>query len=127
MVPVPLVATMATLKDVLKAVSRIEDELARVRGEMATKIELGQVRDGLAKLDAKVDAHRAETAAGFASLERELEGHADPVHADLEADIVAIHKGLVRANIRGIPKELPSQVRAKGERPSKPAKKRKVR
>jgi ferritin-like metal-binding protein YciE len=111
---------MATLKDVLKVVSRIEDELARVRCEMATKIDL-------AKLEAKMDAHRAETAKGFANLERELEGHADPVHADLEADIVAIHKGLVRANVRGIPKELPSQVRAKGERPSKPAKKRKAR
>lgn len=118
---------MATLKDVLKVVSRIEDELARVRGEMATKSELVTIREDVAKLDAKVDAHRAETAEGFANLERELEGHADPVHADLEADLLAIHKGLVRANIRGIPKELPSQVRAKGERPSKPAKKRKAR
>jgi len=51
-----------TLKDVLNAVARIE-------ASMATKAEL-------AKLDAKVDAHRAETRKGFADLDEELSGHA---------------------------------------------------
>jgi hypothetical protein len=107
-----------TLKDVLHAIAKLDGKVDAQRTEL--KAEIAQVRED-------VNAHRTETAKGFAALDKELTGHADEVHRDVEDDIRAIHKGLVRANVRGIPKELPSQVRAKGERPSKPAKRRKAR
>ncbi len=50
-----------TLKDVLDAMARLEKGQAEIRAEMATKSEL-------AKVDAKVDAHRAETAASRAEM-----------------------------------------------------------
>ena len=79
----------STLKDVLKAISEMRDE-------MATKADL-------AKLDAKVDAHRAETKAdaakagsrfdhvdkGLAELDRDLTKHMD-VHREIEKDIAAL-------------------------------------
>ncbi|MBX3228713.1 MAG: hypothetical protein KF837_15440 [Labilithrix sp.] len=52
--------------------------LAAIRAELGAKIDA---------IDAKVDAHRAETAKGFAALDRELTGHADPIHRDIERDI----------------------------------------
>jgi len=62
------------------------------------------------KLDAKVDTFRDVISSG----RQDARG--------LEADVLAIHKGLVRAKVPYIPKDLPSQVRTKSERPSKPAK-----
>jgi hypothetical protein len=60
------------------------DAIAQVRNEMATKSEL-------AKLEAKVDAHRAETARGFAELDRELTRHAE-VHREIEKDIEVLKR-----------------------------------
>lgn len=55
-----------TLKDLLDAMSRLETRLEsgqrEIRADMATKTDL-------AKIEAKVDAHRAETAKGFADLD----------------------------------------------------------
>ncbi len=61
-----------TLDDVLQAI-------AQIRSEMATKKEL-------ARIEAKLDAHRTETAKGFADLDKELTGHAN-VHREIEKDI----------------------------------------
>lgn len=110
-----------TLKDLMAAMARLEKGQAEIRDEVA------EVRADVNAHRAETDAHRKETAAGFTRLERELEAHADTAHRDLDEDVAAIHKGLVRAKVPGIAKELPSQVRAKGERPSKSMKKRKAR
>lgn len=69
-----------TIRDVLEL-------LAKMREEMVTKAEHRA-------LEAKVDAHRAETAKGFAELDRELAGHSAEVHRRLEADIEALKKRL---------------------------------
>lgn len=74
-----------TLRGVLNAVARIE-------ASMATKAEL-------AKLDAKVDAHRAETRKGFADLDEELSGHAK-VHREIEKDIEALKRRPARTAAR---------------------------
>ena len=66
-----------TLKDVLKVI-------AEMRGEMATKADL-------AKLEAKVDAHRAETKKGFADLDKALTQHMG-VHREVEKDIEALKR-----------------------------------
>lgn len=101
-----------TLRDVLAAI-------AAMRAEMATK-------DALAAVDAKVDAHRAETAAGFAALDAELSDHSAVAHRNIEKDIIALHRPLVRAKIAGIPAELPSEVRRRDGKPAT-AKKRTAR
>jgi hypothetical protein len=75
-------------------IAKARADLLRVEANLSGAIEA--LRDDLTRVEAKVDAHRAETAKAFAALEKELAGHADPVHAELEADIAAIHKGLVR-------------------------------
>jgi hypothetical protein len=130
-----------TLKDVLAAIVELRSQVADVRTDVARldgKVDAHrtETKADLARLDGKVDAHRtetdahraetaahrAETAKCFASLEAELEGHSDPVHKNLESDIRALHRPLLRAKFPGIPKDLPSQVRAKAERPGKPAK-----
>jgi copper chaperone CopZ len=68
-----------TLKDVLKALSRLESRLesslAEVHGEMATKSELAKIDAKVDTLGAKVDAHRVETARGFEDLDRDLDEH----------------------------------------------------
>lgn len=74
-----------TLRDVL-------DAIAQMRREMATKTEL-------AKVEAKVDAHRAETAKGFAELDRELTKHAE-VHRELEKDVEALKRRPARTAAR---------------------------
>lgn len=103
-----------TLKDLLKAVTTLGAKIDNVRAELKADI---------AAVDAKVDAHRAETAKGFADLEHELSRHADPLHRDLEADIRVLHRALLRVPAARVPKELPSQVRAKaGAKPKAPAK-----
>jgi ferritin-like metal-binding protein YciE len=141
-----------TLKDILAAITELRSEtkadIARLDAKVdahraetlahraetdahreETTAHREETKTDIARLDAKVDAHRAETdahraetAKGFAALEAELEGHSDPIHKNLEADIRALHRPLLRAKIPGIPKDLPSEVRAKAARPSKPAK-----
>ena len=74
-----------TLKDVLKV-------LAEVRRDMATKADV-------AKLDAKVEAHRAETRKGFDDLDKELAGHAS-VHREIEKDIEALKRRAPRTAAR---------------------------
>lgn len=101
-----------TLKDVLAAIAkltmRVDATESNLRGEIkAVRVELGAKLDAL---DAKVDTFRDV----LASTRQDTEA--------VTADIVTLHKGLVRAKVPGIPKDLPSHVRAKGERPSKPAK-----
>ena len=130
-----------TLQDLADMISKLatKDELAAVRANIeAVRAEVKTVRAEVNALDAKVEAHRADTAAhradtaahriataaGFAALDVELGRHAEKTHRDLDDDITAIHKGLVRAKIPGIPKDLPSQVRAKDARPSKSPKKK---
>ena len=90
-----------TLKDVLEAIAQLRTE---------TKAELAQFRmetkAELAKLDAKVDAHRAETQAhrletekGFRDLDRELTKHAD-VHRELEKDVQTLKRRPARTAAR---------------------------
>jgi hypothetical protein len=76
-----------TLKDVL-------DAIAILRAE--TKEDLRGVE---ARLEAKIEAHRRETsehrretAKGFVDLDRELAGHADPVHRKLEEEMAELRK-----------------------------------
>lgn len=74
-------------------------------------------------VDAKVDAHRAETAKGFASVERELAGHADPIHRQLEGLVLSMHGAMVKAKMPGIPSRAPASFVTQ---PKAPAKKRAV-
>lgn len=67
-----------TLKDVLNAI-------AQLRAESATKADLSRV-------EAKVDAHRKETAKGFADLDEELAKHSERTHRKLEARIERLEK-----------------------------------
>lgn len=117
----------ATLDDLLKAISRLE------KGQGEIRAEIREIRSEMATKD-DVDALRSDVEAGFARvderfdvLEKKLDNVSDVVRStredarDVRDDVDAIHKGLVRA-VANVPKDLPSQVRAKGERPSKPAK-----
>ncbi|MCL2779180.1 MAG: hypothetical protein FWD73_14370 [Polyangiaceae bacterium] len=81
--------------------SALRSEMATLRSEMATKDGLRAVEVKVDTLDtkvttlaAKLDAHRAETAKGFAELDRELAGHADPIHRRIEEEIASIKKQL---------------------------------
>lgn len=83
-----------TIRDVLELLSKMREEMVS-KAELRTvdgKIDKLDVR--VSALDAKVDAHRAETARGFAELDLELAGHSDEVHRRLEAEIEAIKKRL---------------------------------
>lgn len=82
-----------TLKDVLKV-------LAELRSEMATKSDL-------AKVEAKVDAHRAETRRGFADLDAELTKHAE-VHKELEIDVASVKRRPIRTAARA-PRRRPAK------------------
>ena len=68
-----------TLKDVLDAIAKLSG---------ATKGELTELRR---ELVAKIEAHRAETAKGFADLDTELTKHAR-VHRELEKDIETVKR-----------------------------------
>lgn len=79
-------------------------------------------------LEKKVDAHQAEMRERFDALDEKTELVRDILEKtrrdairDLRGDVNAPHKGLARAHLPGVPADLPSQVRAKRERPSKPA------
>ena len=81
-----------TLKDVL-------DAIAEMRAE--SKVDLSKVQTDLSKMDmrlatveAKVDAHRAETARGFAELDSDLSRHVDGPHREIEQEIAAIKRRL---------------------------------
>jgi hypothetical protein len=89
------------------------DAIAQLRRDAATKADLAIVDAKVDAVRADIATHREETREGFASLGAELEGHSDPIHKDLEADIRALHRPLVRAKVPGIPVDLPSEVRAK--------------
>jgi hypothetical protein len=140
-----------TLKDVLNAIAgfradserrlaALEKGQGEIRREMATKKDVAALDAKVEAVRDEVDAARADVEAGFAetrerfdALDKRLDVVGGVVAStredtrDLRADVTTIHKGLVRAKVPGVPKDLPSQVRAKGERPSKPAKKRKAR
>jgi len=99
-----------TLKDVLKAITRLEKGQSEIRAEMATKehvaelradvtelradvtelrADVTELRADVAELRADVAAHRGETKKGFADLDKELTGHAN-VHKELEKDVEAL-------------------------------------
>jgi ferritin-like metal-binding protein YciE len=82
-----------TLKDVLKAIAAMQAQVAGLDAKMATK-------DDLARVETKVDAHRAETKKGFADLEKELDGHSGVVHRRIEKDIETLKRRLPRAPAR---------------------------
>jgi hypothetical protein len=122
-----------------KGQASLERGQREIRAEMATKKDLEAARketrerfdavdDRLDGLTSDVDALRAEMAERFDAQEEQIDTYNKVVKStredarDLEADVIALHKGLVRAKLPGVPKDLPSQVRAKGERPNKPAK-----
>ena len=120
--------------DLMKEIRAVDAKVDALDAKVdAVDAKVDSVRTDLMKeiraVDAKVDAnraeiaaHRKETAAGFKEVNEHFDSHITAVHRDLEDDIAVIHKGLVRAKVPGIPKDLPSQVRAKKARPSKPAK-----
>ena len=79
-----------TMKDVLDAITRLEQGQARtdakveaVRGELAAKVDAHR---------AETQAHRLETAKGFADLDVELADHSDPVHRKVEEAIAELRK-----------------------------------
>ena len=85
---------MATKNDLAAARDETKNDLAALRNEMATKDGLSALETKLGTLEAKVDAHRAETAKGFAELDVELSRHADTVHRELEEEVAALKKQL---------------------------------
>ena len=131
-----------TLREVLQAVQAIQGELREVKADVGTlkadvarldakvdsvrselKANIASVRADLRTLDAKVDtvdakvdAHRAETAKGFADVERELAGHADPIHRQLEGLVLSMHGALVKAKVPGIPAKVPTAFTASAPR-----------
>jgi chromosome segregation ATPase len=114
-------AVEAKVDAVEAKVDAVEAKVDAVEAKVdAVEAKVDTVEAKVNAVEAKVNAHRAETAAAFASLEEELAGHSDPIHKNLEADIRALHRPLVQAKVPGIPKDLPSQIRAKAERTNKP-------
>jgi polyhydroxyalkanoate synthesis regulator phasin len=120
-----------TLKDVLKAISELatKDDVEAVRGDVeAVRGDVEALRRDVAKLEERIEAKIDKLDERIEALDAKVDTFRDVLSSHRqdtrgqEADIVAIHKSLVRAKVPGIPKDLPSQVRAKGERPSKPAK-----
>ena len=103
----------ASLKDVLDAVARLDAKIDRrvdeLRREMATGRDLAEIRRDMANigaleqvrqaLEAKIDAHRAETKKAFDDLDRELTGHA-AVHRELEKDIETLKRRPARTAAR---------------------------
>jgi hypothetical protein len=69
-----------TLKDLMKALAALGAEL---KADIAT-------------VDAKVDAHRVETAKGFAALDEELARHADTAHRDVDRKFDRLEKDVRR-------------------------------
>ncbi|MBX3230325.1 MAG: hypothetical protein KIT84_03680 [Labilithrix sp.] len=126
----------ATLDDLLKVMTAMRGEMTAMRGEMtamrgemATRGEIGKFR---AEMQGQIAKVREEVDARFDALEEKgelirgiLERTRRDVMGGLRDDVDAIHKGLMKTKPHEVPKDLPSQVRAKGDRPSKPAKKRK--
>jgi septal ring factor EnvC (AmiA/AmiB activator) len=100
-----------TLKDVLRAIAELRTEtkgdIAQVRSEMATKADLTKLDGKVDKVEAKVDAHRAETKQGFGELDKELAGHAD-VHREIETDIEALKRRPARTAARA-PRRTPKR------------------
>ena len=133
-----------TMKDVLDAIVRIERGQVDLRADMATKkdvarLEKGQaeihsdidaVRDGVDALRSDVDAGFAAVGERFDALDKKLDVVRGVIRStredarDLRTDLNALHKGLARAKLPGVPADLPSEVRAKGTKASKPAAKR---
>lgn len=120
-----------TLREVLQAVQAIQNELREVKADVGTlKADIARldakvdtmdakvegVRAELRTVEAKVDAHRAETAKGFADVERELAGHADPIHRQLEGLVLSMHGALVKAKVPGIPAKVPTAFTASAPR-----------
>lgn len=83
-----------TLKDVLNAILRLEKGQANLDAKVTA-------------LDAKVEAHRGETAKGFATLDKELADHSDPHHREIERTIEKLKKDL--ATLKGRPAARPAR------------------
>ena len=88
--------TEPTIKDVLDALAKLDAKVDRIEARTAT-------------VEAKVDAHRLETAKGFADVDAELAKHSDPVHrrveeaiAELRKDVDALKKRPARAAARPV-------------------------
>jgi len=79
-----------TIKDVLDAVARLETSTKTDLARLDAKVD--RVDGRLATVEAKVDAHRLETAKGFSDLDVELADHSDPVHRKVEEAIAELRK-----------------------------------
>ena len=58
-----------------------------------------------------VASHRRETKEGFASLDKELEDHADPLHRALEKDVEKLKKDVQALKARPRPAARPARRR----------------
>jgi len=88
-----------TLKDVLDAIAEMRAEskvdLSKVQTDLSkVQTDLSKMDMRLATVEAKVDAHRAETARGFAELDSDLSRHVDGPHREIEQEIAAIKRRL---------------------------------
>lgn len=91
-------ASDPSLKDVVKLLGLLQSNVDAVRAEVATKSDLARVeakvdahRSDLARVEGKLDAHRDETRQAFADLDDELTKHA-ATHATLEKDVAALKR-----------------------------------
>ena len=75
-----------TMKDVLDAIAAMRGDLVK------TDAKVDRIESRTATVEAKVDAHRLETAKGFADLDVELAKHSDPVHRKVETAIAELRK-----------------------------------
>ena len=66
-----------TIKDVLDALAKLDAKVDRIEARTAT-------------VEAKVDAHRLETAKGFGDVDAELAKHSDPVRRRVEEAIAEL-------------------------------------
>ncbi len=81
-----------TLKDVLDAIAALGGRVGAIEGAMATKDELLAVRQDVASLRQDVASLRSTTENGFASLDKELARHADPLHRKLEEEVAELRR-----------------------------------
>lgn len=114
-----------TAKEIMSAIVKLTSEVASLRRDQERTGRI--VATDSFDLRGEISDFRAETKLALEELNEKIDTFQGVLKStredarDHEADVIAIHKGLVRAKVPGIPKDLPSQVRAKGERPSRPA------
>jgi outer membrane murein-binding lipoprotein Lpp len=81
-------------------VNSLDAKVGAIRNDVnSLDANVDAIRIDVNSLDAKVDAlrsdvaaHRAETKKGFAALDKELSGHADPIHRTIEREIAKLKK-----------------------------------